>query len=184
MFLKAINTEYNDYLFRSRLEARWAVFFDSMSWEYEYEHEGFELSSGKKYLPDFKLHITYGKNERLSTFVEIKPTDELSENERNKIHSFVKDQGSILLLTGIPTTTKTYGTSISYNQKDDSFNYCECCFDNKKFGIYYGEWLHCEDPEWFEEITTAIRNSRRARFEFGQTPTPKELRDSMEGVTK
>lgn len=90
--------------------------FDSMSWEYEYEHEGFELSSGKNTFQISKLHITYGKNERLSTFVEIKPTDELSENERNKIHSFVKDQGEILLLTGIPTTTKTYGTSISYNQ--------------------------------------------------------------------
>ena len=27
--IKAIQTEYNGYLFRSRLEARWAVFFDA-----------------------------------------------------------------------------------------------------------------------------------------------------------
>lgn len=26
----AIQTEYNGYLFRSRLEARWAVFFDAL----------------------------------------------------------------------------------------------------------------------------------------------------------
>ena len=35
--MKAIETEYNCYKFRSRLEARWAVFFDALGWEYEYE---------------------------------------------------------------------------------------------------------------------------------------------------
>lgn len=29
--MKAIETEYNGYKFRSRLEARWAVFFDAFS---------------------------------------------------------------------------------------------------------------------------------------------------------
>ena len=35
--LKAIETEYKGYRFRSRLEARWAVFFDAcgVKWEYE-----------------------------------------------------------------------------------------------------------------------------------------------------
>lgn len=42
----AIQTEYNGYLFRSRLEARWAVFFDAMGIEYEYEPEGIVLSDG------------------------------------------------------------------------------------------------------------------------------------------
>jgi hypothetical protein len=28
--MKAIETKYNKYLFRSRLEARWAVYFDSL----------------------------------------------------------------------------------------------------------------------------------------------------------
>lgn len=50
--LKAINTIYNGNRFRSRLEARWAVFFDSMGWRYEYESEGFILPGGC-YLPDF-----------------------------------------------------------------------------------------------------------------------------------
>lgn len=52
---KAIQTEYNGYLFRSRLEARWAVFFDYLGIEYEYEPEGIVLSSGSHYLPDFYL---------------------------------------------------------------------------------------------------------------------------------
>jgi hypothetical protein len=31
MAVRAIKTEYKGYLFRSRLEARWAVFFDVLS---------------------------------------------------------------------------------------------------------------------------------------------------------
>lgn len=53
--IKAIQTEYNGYLFRSRLEARWAVFFDALHIEYQYEPEGFELGDGLRYLPDFWL---------------------------------------------------------------------------------------------------------------------------------
>ena len=55
--IKAIQTEYRGYLFRSRLEARWAVFFDACGVEYEYEPEGYDLGSGLMYLPDFLLHI-------------------------------------------------------------------------------------------------------------------------------
>jgi len=52
--IKAIETVYNGYRFRSRLEARWAVFFDTLDIEYQYEPEGVKLSSGW-YLPDFWL---------------------------------------------------------------------------------------------------------------------------------
>lgn len=52
--IKPIETYYNGYRFRSRLEARWAVFFDTLGVEYEYEPEGFMLPSGKCYLPDFR----------------------------------------------------------------------------------------------------------------------------------
>lgn len=55
MNAKPIETEYNGYLFRSRLEARWAVFFDALGVKYEYEPEGFRLPSGKQYLPDFRV---------------------------------------------------------------------------------------------------------------------------------
>ncbi len=53
--MKAIQTEYKGYLFRSRLEARWAVFFDACGIEWEYEPEGLILSDGTHYLPDFYL---------------------------------------------------------------------------------------------------------------------------------
>ena len=56
---------YRGYRFRSRLEARWAVFFDRCSVRYDYEHEGFELPSGR-YLPDFHF-------KRWGGFLEVKP---------------------------------------------------------------------------------------------------------------
>jgi hypothetical protein len=53
--LKAIETVYDGYRFRSRLEARWAVFFKTLGVKYEYEKEGFELGGDVRYLPDFWL---------------------------------------------------------------------------------------------------------------------------------
>lgn len=49
---KAIETSYKGYRFRSRLEARWAVFFDTLGIKWEYEKQGYSLPSGA-YLPDF-----------------------------------------------------------------------------------------------------------------------------------
>ena len=84
--IKAIETKYKGYRFRSRLEARWAVFFESIRplWSsgfiWEYEPEGFNLGDGGLYLPDFK--ISYGVH---YCYVEIKgkkPTEE--EFEKGK----------------------------------------------------------------------------------------------------
>jgi hypothetical protein len=69
--VRAIETEYAGVRFRSRLEARWAVFFDALGVSWRYEHEGFELPSGR-YLPDFWLPD-------VDVWVEIKgrkPTDD------------------------------------------------------------------------------------------------------------
>lgn len=62
--IKAIETVYSGYRFRSRLEARWAVFFDAIGVEYHYEPEGFDLQ-GTWYLPDFYIPTW-------DSFVEIK----------------------------------------------------------------------------------------------------------------
>ena len=53
--IKAIETQYKGYRFRSRLEARWAVFFDALCLRWEYEPEGFDLGEFGWYLPDFYL---------------------------------------------------------------------------------------------------------------------------------
>ena len=67
--IRPIETRYKGYRFRSRLEARWAVFFDAMGVRFEYEKEGFHLPSGRLYLPDFWLPS-------LGCWAEIKPVPE------------------------------------------------------------------------------------------------------------
>lgn len=67
--IKAIETHYNGCRFRSRLEARYAVFFDKLGLRWEYEQEGYEFE-GTRYLPDFAIYF-FGKYKK---FVEIKPS--------------------------------------------------------------------------------------------------------------
>lgn len=65
--LKPIETSYRGYLFRSRLEARWAVAFDCLRIEFLYEPDGFKLDAGW-YLPDFYLP-------QIRSFAEVKPAE-------------------------------------------------------------------------------------------------------------
>ena len=68
--IKAIETEYGGYKFRSRLEARWAIYFDCVGLVWEYEPEGYDLPDGRRYLPDFKITDINGD----IVFYEIKAT--------------------------------------------------------------------------------------------------------------
>ena len=56
---ESVPTEYAGHRFRSRLEARWCVFFDTAGIAWEYEPHGFAISRGGRlltnYLPDFYL---------------------------------------------------------------------------------------------------------------------------------
>lgn len=92
--IKPIETVYNGYRFRSRLEARWAVFFDRVGIPYEYESEGFEFKDGTKYLPDFYLPWFHA-------YVEIKPKhmDEHSMSiAKSKCEKMFSKPGCIVLL--------------------------------------------------------------------------------------
>ena len=80
MTIKPIDTFYNGYYFRSRLEARWAVFFDTLGLDYEYECEGYEVSEGVWYLPDFKLQ---------DGWVEVKHKNETDEAATEKMGELV-----------------------------------------------------------------------------------------------
>lgn len=92
--IKAIETKYKGYNFRSRLEARWAVFFDSLGIHWEYEMEGFELSSGQRYLPDF--YLPYFNN---GIYVEVKPTKHYDD----KAETFALESGvPVLMAVGCP----------------------------------------------------------------------------------
>ena len=83
MEIKPIETIYNGYRFRSRLEARWAVFFDALEIKYQYEPEGFKGWDGESYylpdfyFPDFKV---YG---------EVKPSKESLYKDARKISNCI-----------------------------------------------------------------------------------------------
>jgi hypothetical protein len=69
--IKAIQTRYAGCHFRSRLEARWAVFWDSLDWPWEYEPQGFDLPHGP-YLPDFSV-TPYPERSQGPVWFEVKP---------------------------------------------------------------------------------------------------------------
>lgn len=89
--IQAIETQYRGYRFRSRIEARWAVFFDALSIRWEYEKEGFECGEAGRYLPDFYLPDvnlrTTGGGPGL--WVEVKG-GEVSDRDEKKINALVK----------------------------------------------------------------------------------------------
>ena len=91
--IKPIETVYNGYRFRSRLEARWAVFFDAAGIEYQYEPEGFEGFDGSRYLPDFYLPD-------INIYAEVKPSYEALMKERDKIGACI-DYESTPLSNGL-----------------------------------------------------------------------------------
>src|SRR4051794_31093898 len=93
--IRAIGTRYAGCFFRSRLEARWAVFLDALGIVWQYEAEGYELPS-TRYLPDFRLP-------GLKCFVEIKPFL-LSRQEMRKAYELAietePDGWTVLALEG------------------------------------------------------------------------------------
>lgn len=64
--IPAIPTTYNGVRFRSRLEARWAAFFDRMQWRWAYEPV--DLAG---WIPDFVV----GPVLTTGAYVEVKPID-------------------------------------------------------------------------------------------------------------
>ena len=52
--IRAIQTFFDGFRFRSRTEARFATMWKALGWHYQYEMEGFALEKGP-FLPDFYL---------------------------------------------------------------------------------------------------------------------------------
>jgi len=92
--VKAINTNYAGRFFRSRTEARWAVFFDACGISWTYEAEGYELRGGR-YLPDFWLPV-------FGVYFEVKG-EQPTEAERAKCLELAEESGrAVLLAVGAP----------------------------------------------------------------------------------
>jgi hypothetical protein len=134
--IKAIETTYKGYRFRSRLEARWAVFFETLGIPWKYENEGYEKEVNTvqgtrtmRYLPDFFLPCRWGGG----MFVEVKgDKDALKKNWQDNalmhdydnilpdFHDSVgKVNAGLLLLSDIPeaSQSKIYFHSVLQHDK-------------------------------------------------------------------
>jgi len=103
--IKSIPTKYSGHTFRSRLEARVAVFFDQLRLSWEYEPEGYDLPINGWYLPDFLLK----KNEKLKydIWVECKGKEPTIE-EDNKLNELACTTG---ILGGFFISSETFKTN-------------------------------------------------------------------------
>jgi hypothetical protein len=139
--IKAIDTIYRGYRFRSRLEARWAVFMDAINVRFEYEGEGFAFD-GVAYLPDFFLPD-------MNCFLEIKPTDP-SEEEARKAELLCEHTGkNVYILVGQPscpchdTPNQWYGN----NSQMHAYEYFEWDVPRESSVGYDHHLLWCECPK-------------------------------------
>jgi hypothetical protein len=101
--IKSKETIYGEFIFRSVLEARWAVFFDSLGIDYTYEPYCFEVETGGrevKYKTDFFLP-------NLEMFIDIKPNRPV-EIENIKAAAWSKYNGDTVILFNLNVPNKNH----------------------------------------------------------------------------
>lgn len=158
-YLEPIDTMYKNYRFRSRLEAKWAVFFEKMGWKWVYEHQGYNLPSGP-YLPDFYFPD-------IDVYAEVKPF-EFSDLERKKCMelSELKTSSSnvfgieVVLIVGQPELKSYDGISNGGHFDDVVFMPNE----TKYYPFYVGD--SNPDKRSFTETYNCAAYAKMARFEF------------------
>ena len=92
-----IPTMYKHRQYRSRLEARWACFFDLLGWRYEYEPCDLE-----GWIPDFVLC------EAAPIFVEVKPVVMLPQEVANEIDATSCLDEAVIVGVGLPEPRDFY----------------------------------------------------------------------------
>lgn len=190
--IRAIETRYAGCRFRSRLEARWAVFFDALGVRWEYEPQGFHLPSGP-YLPDFELFGLGGDgNGYDSLWFEVKPDGQTSgDRDDDRWGELASGTGRPMIVAfGMPRPSPDLAWSSTHpdgwmelydvNGWDNyrAFAICPAC---ERIGITFEGrpgrvcW-HSEDEGKYSSvhpnILAAYEAARSARFEHGEQGAP------------
>ena len=118
-----IPTLYNGIQFRSRLEAKWAAFFDLLGWEYEYEP--FDLNG---WTPDFLI-----KGKPKDILVEVKPVTEFPEDVAAEMLSVCLDYR--LLIVGAAIRVKSIG-----EDDCDIFGWTTVSNDDYWYEAVFDQW--------------------------------------------
>jgi hypothetical protein len=183
--IKAIETRYKGYRFRSRLEARWAVFFDHLGIRWEYEMEGFEVQGGR-YLPDFWLP-------QVNMYAEVKPA-EFTDAEITKCASLCEKSGSDVLLLIGPPSERCYlcieYADFNHGTHDFNMSWMDIMDTNRywldegrfywvdggnplegigSYDEYEVRWVEQDKPPQSNDTLGGVAAARSARFEFGES---------------
>lgn len=154
--MKPIPTDYAGCRFRSRTEARWAVFFNSMHWRWDFEPEGFRLKSGN-YLPDFRVWTNGGS---IPTWFEVKPFKDGCPEDKRWRDLAVDTDKPIIIAYGMHRTGDG----------------CEAAWKHGRLEPHAGRLImpsgvsYMMGPFWTSsEYTHAWDKASGARFEFGES---------------
>lgn len=155
--MKAIETEYKGILFRSRLEARWAIFFDAFNLEWVYEPDCFLLSNNQKYTPDFYLP-------KFDLYIEVKPSLwwQNVDYHANRYKIFEKDL--LILSDDFPSfrVNKLYHTHDGEKIENDVV----FIPNHYKYGHFYftGNDLGSSEDGFDEEYQNELNKVKQYRF--------------------
>jgi hypothetical protein len=184
MGLTPIQTVFDGYRFRSRLEARWAVFFNALGVKYEYEKEGFQLKN-VWYLPDFWLP-------EVNAFVEVKGETPSKEEIAKCSALCLYSEKSVILVPGDNFAEPEYHEfyfhewdvfhddlrqrmredPTEYSGDPDANGYVMHYVYNREQAKY--EYMSlcrfCNGYSWDQVLSSHVK-ARSARFEHGETPS-------------
>ena len=139
---------YRGVLFRSRLEAKWAAFFDNVGWHWEYEPCEFN-----GWFPDFAI---YGKDETIH--VEIKPIVKFCQETADKID--LSGCTSDVLLLGqtcpISNGASTTNNTVQLGWMRQQFGEFETDFlwGDAELGTWDGDIGYCNAEQgWVDPIS-------------------------------
>lgn len=175
MELKPKLTLYNEYFFRSKLEAKWAVFFDLLHVPYQYEPNAYRCDDGSQYTPDFYLPEAYLRSDRYpkGLYLEIKPIEwKQDQAYSTRIASAFKDKANLVLFRGDPLDVLSKEDLIQNEQLcphwDDCmlFMYCDKCTAFKA-EFYEGNYFYCPECGGNVNSKRVMQAGARARqFKF------------------
>jgi len=154
--IDAIETKAYGYRFRSRLEARWAVFLSSLGMEWDYEREGYVID-GKSYLPDFWLPSIDPscKAAGWGVWLEIKPTWPLKAHQEALYAGLALQTGHRLYAAcGSPWDCRIY--IFDHHHAGDPLSIPMC--DSARL---------FEDRNTGEVVLLSVRPPRKTNFTFG-----------------
>lgn len=193
--MRSIETVWRGKRFRSRTEARWAVYFECLCIDWEYEPEGFVLDDGTRYLPDFLLH---GLASCVGGDLWVEVKGRFGSDDVHKVDLFSR-HAPLYLVGDVPyreDMDQWYEVmeSVCYKGPGPYLHNFETV-DDDHFGAFLGvdvrgvPGLFGDDgsylcDSWNDANMLALKTAAMSRFDHGERPDAKEIARCRRMVTK